>query len=296
MDTEPAFQRIALLGLGLMGGSFALAARRAGLAVELVGYDADKETLAEAVVTGIIEQGASDACDAADGVDLVVLAAPVRAILTLLDEVAPVLRPGTLVLDLGSTKQAIVAAMDRLPVAVRAVGGHPMAGKEVAGLKNAEAELFIDATFAFCATARTDQMARTQVEQLAVALGARPLWLDPVEHDALVATVSHLPYLLSVALVRAALAADNPHAWTLAASGFRDTSRLAASDERMILDILRTNVTALRRALASAREELDALDAALAADDESLLRSLLRPAAEQRRRLFPRPTPNGTGR
>lgn len=289
MDTEPAFERIALLGLGLMGGSFALAARRAGLAVELVGYDADKATLAEAVVTGVIEQGASDACDAASGADLVVLAAPVRAILTLLDEVAPVLKPGALVLDLGSTKQAIVAAMDRLPATVRAVGGHPMAGKEVAGLRHAEADLFIGATFAFCAGARTDETARAQVEHLATALGARPLWLDPAGHDALVAMVSHLPYLLSVALVRTALAADDPRAWQLAASGFRDTSRLAASDERMMLDILRTNVSALRRALAAARAELDALDAALAAGDEGALRALLGPAAEQRRRLFPRP-------
>lgn len=296
MDTEPAFQRIALLGLGLMGGSFALAARRAALALELVGFDADKETLAEAVVTGVIEQGASDARDAAAGADLVVLAAPVRAILTLLGDVAPVLKPGALVLDLGSTKQAIVAAMDRLPTSVRAVGGHPMAGKEVAGLRHAEAELFTGATFAFCATAGTDETARRQVEQVATALGARPLWLDPVEHDVLVATVSHLPYLLSVALVRAALAGGNPRAWALAASGFRDTSRLAASDERMMLDILRTNAAALRETLAAARQELDALDAALAAADEEPLRALLTTAAERRRALFPRSSPEGAAR
>lgn len=288
MDTGLTFQRIALLGLGLMGGSFALAARRASLAPELVGYDADAGTLAEAVMSGIIEQGASDASDAVSGADLIVLAAPVRAILSILEEVAPVLRPGTLVLDLGSTKQAIVAAMNRLPATVRAVGCHPMAGKEVAGLKHAEAELFVGATFALCPTQRTDSTARNLAERIANSIGARPLWLDAAEHDTLVAMVSHLPYLLSVTLVRAALTTADPRAWVLAASGFRDTSRLAASDERMMLDILRTNEAAVRSALAAARKELDALDAALAGEDESALRSLLASAAERRRTLFQR--------
>ncbi|HYN89682.1 MAG TPA: prephenate dehydrogenase [Ardenticatenaceae bacterium] len=285
-DTEPAFQRVALLGLGLMGGSLALAIRQAGLAGELIAYDADKQTLAEAVVAGVIEQGASDARDAAGEADLVVLAAPVRAILVLIEQIATVLRPGALVLDLGSTKQAIVAAMSGLPETVRAVGGHPMAGKESAGLRHAEATLFNGAPFVLCATSRTDERASELAQGLARRVGACPLWLDPREHDALVASASHLPYMVSVALVRAALAVDDGRLWTLAAGGFRDTSRLAASDERMMLDILRTNTDAVRAALRTLREQLDALDSVLAEGDEATLLTLLSQAAARRRTLF----------
>ncbi|RME09491.1 MAG: prephenate dehydrogenase [Ardenticatenia bacterium] len=275
--------QLAILGLGLMGGSFALAARRAGLASFIIGYDPQRDVMVRAVTDGVIEQAASDPHDAVRDADVVVLAAPVRAILQLLDEIAPCLRPGTLVLDLGSTKRDIVARMSTLPPHVRAVGGHPMCGKEVAGLHHAEAALFENAPFALCVTDRTDAVARATAETIARALGARPLWLDAAQHDTAVALVSHLPYLMSVALVAAALETEDAAPAQLASSGFRDTSRLAASNSTMMLDILLTNREAVLNAIENAMHALRTLSALLAVEDEAALHARLEALAALRR-------------
>lgn len=283
MQEEPAFlSQMAVLGLGLMGGSFAMAAREAGLARFIVGFDPDRDALTEAVTAGVIEQAASDVRDAVTDAQLVVLAAPVRAILELLDRIVPHVQPGTLVLDLGSTKREIVDRMGALPEDVRAVGGHPMCGKEVAGLEHAEADLFREATFALCPTLHTDDAARQEAADVATALGAHPLWLEADEHDRLVAAVSHLPYLLSVVLVQSAFDGNDRRAWQLAASGFRDTSRLAASDVQMMLDVLRTNRDAVTANLERAEEHLRQLRTLLAGDDEVSLTDLLGEAARLR--------------
>ncbi|HEX6940429.1 MAG TPA: chorismate mutase [Longimicrobiales bacterium] len=273
---------VAILGLGLIGGSLAAALRRAGLARSVTGYDVDAGAAGRARARGFVDRVAPDPAGAA-AADTVILAAPVGAILETLDRIAPHLRPGTLVFDVGSTKRRIVERMDRLPDGVRAVGGHPMCGKENAGLDHADADLFAGATFALCATARTDDAARASVERLVAAVGARPLWLDAAAHDAAVAAASHLPYLLSVSLVRAALDGGEELAARLAASGFRDTSRLAASDVRMMLDILATNGDAVLAALDRAAGELGALRSLLAAGDLDRLAGALTAAAERRR-------------
>lgn len=277
---EPLFDRLAILGLGLIGGSFALAAREQGLAREIVAFDPNVQALADASAAGIIEQGFNSARLAVDGADALVLAAPVRAIVALLAEVAPVLAPRTFVLDLGSTKRTIVAAMDSLPTHVRAVAGHPMAGKEHAGLAAAEAALFRGATFALCATARSDDAARQIAEQVVASVGARALWLSAEVHDEAVARVSHLPYLLAATLAHAA--APEGVARELAASGYRDTSRLAASDTSMMFDILLTNREPLLATLAQSRATLDRLIALLESGDEAGLRSWMEGAQHKR--------------
>ena len=274
----------AILGLGLIGGSLALALRSSGLAASVIGYDAGSETARQAASLGAVDRVADDPASAVAAADTVVLAAPVRSILELLDGIEPHLRPGTLVIDVGSTKRRIVERMDRLAAGVRAVGGHPMCGKEHAGIEHAEPGLFRGATFALCPTRRTDDVARRRAERLVAAIGARPLWLDPGDHDAAVASISHLPYVLAVALVRAALDGEGSEtAARLAASGFRDTSRLAASNERMMLDILATNGDAVLAALDRAAAELDALRAQIAAGDAAALASTLAAAAQRRR-------------
>ncbi|MDQ7028667.1 MAG: prephenate dehydrogenase [Ardenticatenia bacterium] len=283
---HPAYEQIAVLGLGLMGGSFAMAARQARLARFIVGFDPDREALVHAVSTGTIEQAASDIRDAVADAALIVLAAPVRAILELLERLAPHVQPGTLVLDLGSTKRLVVAHMNRLPDGVRAVGGHPMCGKEVAGLRHAEATLFKDATFALCPTRLTDETARQEVEGVVRALQAVPLWLTADDHDRLVAAVSHLPYLLSSALVQTALNADDLRARQLAASGFRDTSRLAASDVRMMLDIVMTNADLIAETLDHLGETIGELADAIRRQDESALHAFLTTGAERRRAWY----------
>lgn len=277
-----SLNQMAVLGLGLMGGSFAMAARDAGLAPFIVGFDPDRDTLTQAVTSGVIEQAASDVRDAVMDANIIVLAAPVRAILSLIDLMAPHVQPGSLVIDLGSTKREIVKRMASLPAGVRAVGGHPMCGKEVTGLDHAERDLFRDAAFALCPTSRTDDTAREHAGALAEALGARPLWLNADEHDHLVAAVSHLPYLLSVVLVRAALGGSDERAWQLASSGFRDTSRLAASDAHMMLDILLTNRDAVDAQLQLAEQVLARLRGLVAQDDEMPLRELLEQMAHMR--------------
>ncbi len=284
--SHPTYEQIAVLGLGLMGGSFAMAARQAGLARFIVGFDPDRETLVHAVSTGTIEQAASAIGDAVAEASLVVLAAPVRAILELLDCLAPHVRPGALVLDLGSTKRHVVAHMNRLPDGVRAVGGHPMCGKEVAGLRHAEATLFAGATFALCPTRLTEETARDEAEAVVRALRATPLWLTAEEHDRLVAAVSHLPYLLSSALVQTALQNDDPRARQLAASGFRDTSRLAASDVRMMLDIVMTNADLIADALERLGATVGQLAQAVRRQDEEALRAFLTAGAERRRAWY----------
>lgn len=277
---EPIFERMAILGLGLIGGSFALAACERGLTKTLVAYDPNVQHLAEASEAGIIEQGFSNARDAVDGADAVILAAPVRAILSLLQSIAPVLGKGTFVMDLGSTKVEIVEALNTLPPSVRAVGGHPMAGKEVTGFSAAEPTLFIRAPFALCPTLRTTRVARTLAERVVDSLGAHPLWMDAPTHDAAVASISHLPYLLAATL--ASVAAPTGPARQLAASGYRDTSRLAVCDPTMMLDILMTNATPIRASLAATRATLDILDTLLAEADEEGLRRWMERARESR--------------
>lgn len=283
MEYDPLpLSQMAVLGLGLMGGSFAMAAREAGLAPFIVGFDSDRETLTRAVAFGVIEQAASDVRDAVVDANVIVLAAPVRAILSLIDMIAPHVQPGSLVIDLGSTKREIVKRMASLPEGVRAVGGHPMCGKEVAGLNHAEPDLFRGAAFALCPTSRTDDRARDQAGAFAEALGARPLWLDADTHDRLVAAVSHLPYLLSIVLVQIALDGHDERAGKLASSGFRDTSRLAASDAGMMLDILITNRDAVVAQLKHAEDCLARVRSLLAQTDEVSLRKLLETAAHMR--------------
>lgn len=289
---RPAADRAAVLGLGLIGASLAGALRHAGAAKRLTGHDLDPDTARRAVAAGFVDRVADDPADAVADADLVILAAPVRAILELLDRIAPRLRPGTLVLDTGSTKRRIVERMNRLPEEVLAVGGHPMCGKEGAGIGHADPALFRGATFALAATERTDEAARERAERLAESVGARPLWIDAALHDAAAAAISHLPYLLSIALVESAFGAAAPGepadaAARLAASGFRDVSRLAASDDRMMRDILATNADAVHRMVQRATQALSELGALVDGGDERRLAARLSAAAERRRAWMP---------
>jgi prephenate dehydrogenase len=275
-----SFRRLAVLGLGLMGGSFALAARTRGMSHELVGFDPDAQALDHASTRGMIDQAFDSPVHATDGADAVILAAPVRANLCLLESIHSTLAPGALVLDLSSTKREIVRAMARLPGSVLAVGGHPMAGKEVSGIEAATATLFDGATFALCPTARTTDLARVLSETLVGGVGAHAIWLDAAAHDEAVARVSHLPFLLSAVLAQ--VAAPEGPARILAASGYRDVSRLAGSSPTMMLDILLTNEQPVRAAVSDARASLDELDALLAAADEAGLRRWMERARERR--------------
>lgn len=287
--------RVTVVGLGLMGGSLAGALNKRGACREVRGVARREETIKEAIGRGFIHGGA---CDLAEGVgqaDLIVLATPVRTILELIPQVGSLAAPDCLVMDLGSTKARIVEAMEALPPHLQAVGGHPMCGKEASGVVAAEADLYEGATFVLTplrqgsgqALRRTSPEALTLAQELIKAVGAKPLVMGAERHDCLVAAVSHLPYLLSVGLVATTeeVAAEDDLVWELAASGFRDTSRLAASDVTMMLDILLTNRQAVGETLSRFAHQLSTI-AHLLEDDEEGLRSLMEQVQKRREGMF----------
>lgn len=284
-DFTLADARVAIVGLGLMGGSLALAIK--DHCAEITGVDADSAALAHAVEHGIVRR-AADFQSAVASCDLLVLAAPVQAIIEQLNAIGSDAshRPTpTVVIDLGSTKTQIVAAMEKLPPHFDPIGGHPMCGKETSGLLEASADLFHGATFALTPLERTSSAAFAVAHELVRAVGASPLVLSAAQHDKLAAVTSHMPYAAAAALVRAALAIHDDDLWPLAASGFRDTTRLAASDITMMVDILITNRDAVLNALLRYRAELDALAAIIELGDARALRAALAPAQSKRAQL-----------
>jgi prephenate dehydrogenase len=278
--------RVAVVGLGLMGGSLAGALR--GRCRAVVGVARRSETIEAALARGLIDRGTIDLADGVRRAGVVILATPVRAILHLLDEIGPLLPEGCLLMDLGSTKADVVARMAALPDHVQPLGGHPMCGKEVSGIEAADPALYQGHTFVLTPLPCTSEAALAQGHALVEAIGGRPLVLSPERHDRLVAAISHLPYLLACALVGTAeaTASTDPLVWDVAASGFRDTSRLAASDVTMMLDILLTNREPVLEALGNCSAWLDDLARLVEGKDEEGLRSALTAARERRTEMW----------
>jgi prephenate dehydrogenase len=280
---EPGFKtrlaecRTGIIGLGLMGGSIALALKDACRSIN--GYDVDRNVLAQALEREIIQRPIDLR---GDEIDLLILAAPVSAILDWLERV-PAVFPGEFhLLDLGSTKAQIVARMQALPDRISPLGGHPMCGKESSGLSAADGELYRGCLFALTPLERTQPSTLNVAHELVAWLQARSLLLDPHEHDRAAAAISHLPYLIAATLVAAVVKLDDDTAWALAASGFRDTSRLAASDVTMLLDILQSNRAEVLNALESAQWSLQETSALIASADWETLRVKLAAVREKR--------------
>ncbi len=263
-----------IIGLGLMGGSLAMALR--GKVAHITAQDIVPDVLEQALTRGVI-----DAAGTSAGADIVVVAIPADRIIRLLPDLD--VSPGTLVIDLGSTKTQICHQLDALPEGVRAVGGHPMCGLAENGYAHAIPTLYAGARFVLCETARTTNDARSLAEALVAAVGAQPRWMDRAHHDYLTALTSHLPHLLSFALMGLAVEAANGDAelYDLAAGGFDGATRLARTDEAMIVGMFSTNAEQLRGVTARLRDHLDRLDAML--DDVDQLHSELGAIVEARR-------------
>jgi prephenate dehydrogenase len=287
---EPGFLsgcRVAILGLGLMGGSLALALR--GHCRELLGSDPDPAAGELARQRQVVDTFSVDPAAILPQSDLVILAAPVRAILHLLADL-PRLHPGSpVVFDLGSTKSSVIQAMQTLPARFDPLGGHPMCGNEKGSLAAADGGIFDQHVFAFTPLERTSARARRLAEEVARTAGARTLWLDAVTHDRWAAATSHLPYWLA-----SALAGSTPdEVAPLIGPGFASTSRVAASPSGMMLDVLVTNQANLLEAVGRLRDRLDWMEACLRQGDETGLLRLLEEGAEQRQRLVaPQPLPS----
>jgi prephenate dehydrogenase len=278
--------RVAIVGTGLMGGSLAGALR--GQCQEVVGIDRQLASLDTALALGYIDRGVRDLAAGLRGADLVVLATPVRTIIRLVGEIGPLLSDGTLLMDIGSTKAQILKAMERLPDHVQALGGHPMCGKEVAGITAADPALFSDRTFILSPLPRTSPEALALGQQLVRATGAMPLIIDGARQDYLVGTISHLPYLLACALVSTADATTSadPLVWQIVAGGYRDTSRVAGSDVTMMVDILMTNRDEVVKAGRACQEQLAKLIRLVEAGDEEPLREALAYIHDTRKEMY----------
>ncbi len=235
--------KIAIVGLGLIGGSIGLALKHAGGNNELVGHDRDPETAGRAKRAGAVDRVEWSLPLAVEGAALVIIATPPGEVLEAIRTMAPNLSPGSVLTDTASTKVEILQqVVELLPEGVSFVGGHPMAGKERSGIEEAQADLFVGSTYCVLPSRRADDQAVDTVLQLVNAVGAQPLFLDPVEHDSFVAAISHLPYLVASALVRTS---SSTPGWRdisrLAAGGFRDASRIASANSAMYRDICLSN-------------------------------------------------------
>jgi prephenate dehydrogenase len=260
---------VAIVGVGHIGGSLAMALRGEG--VEVIGVDPDAQVLARAAARGAVDRGFT-APDAVREAEVVILAAPLEATAEVARAVMSSLRPGTLVTDVGSVKGPIVRAVEPLAQAagVHFVGGHPMFGTEGQGVEVARAELLKGARFIVTPTEHSDPGAVERLCSLANALGMTPLRMSPEEHDRAVAGVSHLPYVLAVALTRSTTSTE------CAGPAFRDMTRVAASPVEMWQEILSLNRSSVNAALEALIVELEAL--------RSLDGQALRQALEDARR------------
>ena len=268
--------RLVVVGVGLLGGSVALAARASGVAREIVGVGRDRQRLEGPLRAGLVDRIATDVAAGVDGADCVVLAATVLANERLLESIWARVPAGALLTDVGSTKRRIVTAAERLaagrPLAF--LGSHPMAGSEKSGWQVARADLFRGATVIVTPTDATEPRAIKGVSALWEALGARVSALDPETHDRTVAAISHLPHVAAWALVDA-VGRFEPGALAFAARGFKDTTRIAASDPSMWRDVLLDNAPAVRASLGAFRAALDELERRLAAGDAAGIEALL---------------------
>jgi prephenate dehydrogenase len=266
-------RRLTIVGVGLLGGSVAKAARARGIATEIVGVGRDAARLEAARRDGALDLITTDLGEGVRDADVVVLGAPVLAILTLLESLARVSGPETIVTDVGSTKAEIVAAASRL--GVRFVGSHPMAGSERSGYAHARVDLFDGATVIVTPTETSDAADVKTIAALWEGVGAgRVVTLAPETHDRAVAAISHLPHLAAFALVDA-VARFEPGAFDLAARGFKDTTRIAAADPVMWEEIFLANRDALAAGLAVFREALDDLARLVADGDGEALRATI---------------------
>jgi prephenate dehydrogenase len=279
------FQRLALIGCGLMGGSFALAMREAGLVHTIVGFSASEKTRQRAVELKVIDQACASVAEAVQGADLVLLAVPVGAMHSSFAAMREVLQPNALLMDVGSTKCDVIAAAqaalgERLSCFVPA---HPIAGKEMAGIEHAESTLYQARRTILTPLPKTGIHRLQAAHDVWTAIGSHVSTLTPEAHDATFAAVSHLPHLLAFAAVNAITAQPQGAAFLdMAGPGFRDFSRIAASDASVWRDILSANHTEVRAQIAHFRTALLAFENALEQGDALALQQLIQQASDVR--------------
>jgi prephenate dehydrogenase len=292
------FETVALVGMGLMGGSLGLALRQRRLARQVVAVARRPETVRRALELGAADEGCSEPRKGAAEADLVVLCTPVLTMPAIVERIAPHLKPGAVVTDVGSTKAVLVRELPpRLRPDTPYLGGHPMAGSEQTGVDAARADLFVGASYLLTPTSETPEDAVARLERWIAALGAIPIRMQPEAHDRAVAGISHLPHVVAAALAAAVGGPLPEHASggtderetlrRLIAGGFRSTTRIAASSPEMWRDICLTNREAVLEALRQFETELALFTHALENRDAAGLLHAFERARAAREDLVP---------
>ncbi|RZU02648.1 prephenate dehydrogenase [Rivibacter subsaxonicus] len=284
-EPAPMFTQLGLIGCGLMGGSFALALKRAGLVKRVVGYSKSPTTTERARALGVIDVAAESALLAVSGSDIVLIAVPVAASEATFKAIRHLVEPGVLFMDVGSTKRDVVDAARRaLKERVGSfVPAHPIAGKEVAGIEHADALLYSGRQVILTPMLQTDPVLLQKATDVWSAIGSQVLKMSPENHDAAFAAVSHLPHLLAFAYFSSV--AKQPAGkdfLSLAGPGFRDFTRIAASDASVWRDILMSNREEILKQSQRFRHQLDALEHVMKLGNSEALEDLIRSASQAR--------------
>ena len=269
--SAPIYNRVALIGLGLIASSMAHAMRADGLAGEIVGHAKSEETRKVALQIGICDRVYATAAEAVQGADLVVLAVPVGAMAAIAAEIGPHLAPGCTVTDVVSVKQAVIAAVaPYIPQGVHFIPGHPMAGTEYSGPRAGFATLYKNRWWLLTPDEATDAEALARLRSLLQAMGAKVDTMDAAHHDLVLAVVSHTPHLIAYTMVGVAdhlAQVSNSEVIQYSATGFRDFTRIAASDPTMWRDVFLTNKEAVLDILGRFTEEVFVLQRAIRMGD-----------------------------
>jgi prephenate dehydrogenase len=268
-----SFRKLAVFGVGLIGGSFALALRRAGVVERVVGVGRSRANIDRALELGVIDEAASQAAEAVDAADLILVAVPVRQMDAVFAAIAPHLHPNAVITDGGSTKRDVIAAAAALGERVGAfVPAHPIAGGELSGVEAASAELYRGRTVVITPLPQTDTRARAAVDAAWCACGAKLVEMTPQRHDEVLGAVSHLPHVLAFAMMQMiAQRHDASELLSFAGAGFRDFTRIASSSPEMWRDICLANRDVLAHELRAYSAHLDAFIQLLQNGDSAAL-------------------------
>ena len=281
---------VAIIGVGLIGGSFGMVLKKRSLAGRVIGIGRNPERLQHAAELGAIDSWSTELELSMRDADLVYVSTPVGLELDFIRRVVPAAKPGCIITDAGSTKAEICRGADDLVSdSIYFVGGHPMAGSEAAGVEAAHPDLFVNAAYVLTPTERTNPEALATVSALAEAIGSRVVVMHPEVHDRCAAVISHLPHLIAAALVSLAQehSLQDSQVFDLIAGSFRDMTRVASSSPALWRDICLTNVEAIEAAAEHFRRLLDEGLAAVKSKDAEAFEKWFRSAKETRDSLFP---------
>lgn len=269
------FKKVAIIGVGLIGGSIALAIKKKGLSDEVVGVSRRRETIASAIKLGVIDKGSQD-IGIVRGADLVIFATPVNIILKSAAQVAKIIDSDCIVTDVASTKEEVVRRLQKLFSGY--VGAHPVAGSEKRGVANADAGIFKGALCIFAPTKRTSSKSMAKLKLLWGRLGAKVVSLAPDKHDKALSFSSHLPHAVAFTLINSVPS----YALKFGASGLKDTTRIAASDSELWCDIFLSNRRNILKAIDIFRNNLDKIKSAIDRKDRAILSKILNSAKYKR--------------